>query len=64
MKKQGTGDLQFRRFNPEYRDLILYRGSRLLSRKFMKKSLWYVETLVLSARFLQRITLKKNMQNS
>ncbi len=64
IKKQNTGNLQFRRFNPEYRDIVLYLGSKLLSYKFMKKSLWYVETLVLSARFLQRINLKKNMQHS
>jgi hypothetical protein len=44
-----SGDIPFS--NARHRDLILARGAQLLSRT--KLVIWYLETLVLSARFMQ-----------
>jgi hypothetical protein len=57
-------NLKFNRFNPEYRDIVLYFGANFLSRRSIRKVLWYLETLILSARYLQRMQINQNMSES
>ena len=63
-KRNFAGNLTFRKFNPEYRDIVLYLGASFLGQRSMRKVLWYLETLILSARFMQKIKINEKMKDS